>query len=468
MSTNVPSVVLGPNGYITPDEAQVLAGVEADLNAAFGGNLAFGNGSPETQLANSETAIIGNTNDQLLALFNGIDPAYAFGRMQDGIGRIYFMTRIAAQATVIQVDCYGLTNTPIPVGALLTDDATGDVYSCDVAGTIPIAGFATLQFSNTTPGPAALPTTLKIYRAIPGWDSATINSGVVGNAVESRAAFELRRQGSVAANSIETLASIRGAVLDVEGVLSCYTTENPNSYPIAFNPVAKATGAIAGTALTLSGTITGTVAAGQTVSGPGIAVGTTIISGSGTAWVVSPSQTAASAPLSFGGIVIGPNKLYVCVSGGTGADVAQAIWSKKGPGCGYVGNTTVVVYDTSPPYPAPGVPYDVIYQIASNLSLYLNVSLANNTAIPANALPLIQEAILEAFSGADGQPSVQIGFPVLVDRFYAGIKALGAWAQILSIGIGTSAMGATATSAPIRIDQMPATIAGNIVITLVG
>jgi len=466
MSTNVPAVSLGPNGYIAPAEPDILIGVEADLDAAFGGNLAFGNGFPETQLANTQTAIIGATNDQLLALFNGIDPAYASGRMQDALGRIYFMTRIAAQATVIQVLCTGLPGVNIPLGALLVDSSTGYQYACTTAGTILAAGTVTLPFANTAAGPFAVPASLSIYQAIPGWDSVAVSSGIVGNAVESRAAFETRRQGSVAGNSIQSLASIRAAVLAVPGVLSCYTAENPNAYPIAFNQVASSTASISGTTVTLSGTVTGTVAVGQTVSGPGVSVGTTITGGSGTSWTISPSQTVPSTTLQFGGVVINPNKLYVCVSGGTSAAVAAAIWSKKGPGCGYVGNTTVTVYDTSPPYPAPGVPYSVTYQSATNLPLYVAVTLSNNTSIPANALTLIQAAILAAFSGADGGASVQIGFPVLVSRFYAGILTLGAWAQILSIGIGPSAS-PTATSATVRIDQMPTTTAANITLNLV-
>lgn len=467
MTTNVPAVQMTDRGFIAPDEQVVLVGVEADYNAAFEGNLSFGNGAPETQLANSETAIIGNKNNELLALFNGVDPAYASGRMQDGIGRIYFMTRIAAQPTVIQVECSGLTNTPIPIGALVKDDATGDVYSCDQAGLIPATGSVTLQFSNTVKGPAAIPTTLKIYRAIAGWDSATVASGAVGRSVENRASFETRRQGSVAKNSVQSLASIRGNVLEVPGVLSCYATENADDYPIAFNPAATATGSISGTTLTLSGAVVGTVAIGQTVSGPGMLTGTTITAGSGTSWTVNQSQTVASAPLQFGGIVINPNKLYVCVSGGNTDDVAFAIWQKKGPGPGYVGNTTVTVYDTSPPYPAPGVPYSVTYQIASDLALYFKVTMVSSPAVPSDAEVQVQNAILSAFAGTDGQSAPQIGFPVLVSRFYAGIIALGAWAQILSIGVGVSAITATATSAAVRIDQMPTTDADKISLVLV-
>lgn len=54
------------------------------------------------------------------------------------------------------------------------------------------------------------------------------------------------------------------------------------------------TGAIAGTALTVSAVTSGTVQVGQTVSGAGVTAGTVIVSGSGSSFVVSPTQTVAS------------------------------------------------------------------------------------------------------------------------------------------------------------------------------
>ena len=114
MTTNVPQPTLGPTGFIAPLEADILAGRQADFNAAFGTTLNFvttsgsqTNATPQGQLAASDAAIIGNTNNQFLALANGVDPAYASGRMQDAIGRIYFMERLPDQSTVVECTCIG-------------------------------------------------------------------------------------------------------------------------------------------------------------------------------------------------------------------------------------------------------------------------------------------------------------------------------------------------------------------------
>lgn len=444
MPTNVPAIIFGDTGPVSPDEQAILAGIQADLNAAFGGNLAFGNGAPETQLANSETAIVGDANDQFMALFNNVDPAYSSGRMQDAIGRIYFLERITAQATLVQVNCNGLTGVIIPVGALLIDNDTGYRYQCTQSGTITAGGTIQLPFANTVAGPYAVPSTLTIYQSINGWDSATVAGGTEGRAVESRTAFETRRQASVAGNAQNQLASIRAQVLAVANVLSCYTNENPNEYPIAFNPVATATASISGTTLTTSGTITGTIANGQTVAGVGVTPGTTIVSGAGTTWTVSASQTVASTPISFGGVVIPPHKIYVCVYGGDSTQVCTAIFSKKGPGAGYVGDTTNIIYDTSPPYPAPGVPYQVTYQAAAAFNVFVLVKLVNNSNIPADAQQQIAAAIIDNFSGNGEEDAPQIGFPVLASRFYCSIAALGSWAKVFSITLSSSTTAANA------------------------
>ena len=60
---------------------------------------------------------------------------------------------------------------------------------------------------------------------------------------------------------------------------------------------ASFTGSISGTTLTVTSTVTGTIAIGQVLSGnlgSGVVTGTTIVSGSGTSWVVSISQTVPS------------------------------------------------------------------------------------------------------------------------------------------------------------------------------
>lgn len=455
-TTQVPQVSLGPTGFIAPSTAAVLAGEQADLNTAFGGTIDFNTANSANQVATTSTAVIVNTNALLLALFNGVDPAYAVGRLQDAIGRIYFMTRIAGSSTVSQVTCNGLQGTSIPVNALLQAE-DGNLYSCTEPGIIPVNGSIVLTFACNTQGPISCPPqTFTIYQSIPGWDSAiSVADGALGTNVEGRAAFELRRQGTVAGNSNGMLQSIRGFLLgnqpdgsqNVPGVLDVYTSENDNSYPLGLTPSAVVTGSISGTVLTVTAVASGTVAIGQTISfsltglmgailAPGIAISSL---GSGTGgtgtYNLNASATLATNSLALGGVQLLANSVYIAVAGGTSTAVAQAIFSKKMPGCNMTGNTTVTTFDSTPPYPPPGIPYSITYEIPANTEVYFTVPIVNSTAVPSNAITLIQTAILSAFTGTDGGIPAQIASTVLQSRYTAGITSLGAWAQVEQIGM---------------------------------
>lgn len=379
VTTSVPVPVFGPTGFIAPAESAILAGVQSDINAAFGGTLNFTtaggsptNPTPQGQLAASETAIIGDANNQFLQYVNNVDPAYSSGRMQDGIGRIYFIERNPAQSTVLQIACSGLTGVNIPVGALIQDQAN-NLISCTQAGAIPAGGSVTLSFAYQATGPIAIPATsgVSIYQAIPGWDSVTCASGVLGNVVESAPAFELRRQQTVAGNSLGSIGSIIGAVAQVPGVLDYYGYDN-----------------------------------------------------------------ATNAAVTMGGQTIAANSIYICVAGGLASAVAQAILSKKGPGCSYTGNTTATAFDSNPLYASP-IPYQVTWETPASLPILYVVTLKNSTLVPSTARASIQAAISGIFSGASGGARARIGSQLFASSYYAAIASLGSWAQIISVLIGS-------------------------------
>lgn len=384
-SSSVPQPTFGPNGFVAPSEADILAGRLADLVAAFGGALNPGLTTPQGQIATTETAIIADANDQFLFLSNQFDPKLASGRWQDAIAAIYFLTRNPAEPTVVQCVCTGLSGVVIPTGAL-AKDVGGTIYICTTGGTIPSGGSITLQFacSNTGPTPCPANTLTTIYQAIPGWD--TINNpsdGILGVDVESRAAFELRRQASVALNAAGTMASIEAAVFNVPGVLDVYAVDNPTG-----------------------------------------------------------------SPVTIGGQTLIAHSLYVAVAGGAAQQVAQAIWTKKDPGCAYNGNTTETVVDPNPVYNNPPS-YSVTFEIPAALPIYFSVIMAAAGA-PANALALVQAAITNAFSGEDGGSRARIGSIIYALRFYAGLAAAWPNAQVIAIQIGSpNSVGATINTSSI-------------------
>lgn len=386
-SSNVPAIRFTDQGVVLPAETDILTGALTDINAAFGGGLVTKNAdgtlalaTPQGQMASSLAAIVGDKNNEIAAVVNNVDPDTATGRWQDALGRIYFMERNPAQATVVQVQCVGAAGTVIPVGA--TVQATdGNIYAATEAGTIPTGGSITLPFACNVAGPIACTAGMISgpYQTIPGWDSASNSAdGVVGNNVESPSDFEYRRKQMVALNAKNTLASIRAAVWNAPGVLDVYTTDNPTG-----NPVTN------------------------------------------------------------GSITLPANSVYVAVTGGLDADVAAAIWSKMPPGVNMTGNTTQTVTDTEH-YSAPYPTYTITYQRPPSQAILFAVNLANVAGLPSDIVTQVQNAIINAFNGTDGGPRVRIGGTVYASRFYAPVSNIApGLVEILSLQLGTSSANAT-------------------------
>lgn len=375
MATSVPRPTFGPNGFIVPADSAILDGRMADINDAFGGDLSPGLETPQGQLASSDAAIISNADETFLFYTTQTDPAYAEGRMQDAIGRIYFLERNPAEATVVACTCNGSGATIPPGATAIAED--NNIYTCIDGGTLPInGGSITLNFACNTLGPIACPAGIlnRIYQAIPGWDSVVNPSdGVIGTNTETRQAFEARRAASVALNSRGSLPAVRAAVLSVAGVLDAYVNENYTGSPVTIN-----------------------------------------------------------------GFTLAANSLYVAASGGTDLAVATAIWTKKAPGCAYNGNTTVAVQDTNPALVPPYPSYNVTFERPAPLAILFAVTILNSPQVPSNAVALIQNAIISAFAGADGGQRATIGGTILASRFYAPVAALGSWALISSLLIGST------------------------------
>ncbi|KXJ63055.1 hypothetical protein AXY46_03290 [Achromobacter xylosoxidans] len=385
-SSQVPRVQFTPEGLVLPEESAILAGVQTDMDSAFGGGLNPALETPQGQLASSTTAIIGDKNNEFARYVNQVDPAFAEGRMQDAIGRIYFLDRKPGTPTVVIATCTGLSGVVIPVGAR-AEAVDGNLYLCTQAGTIPPGGSIDLSFACSVDGPVdCAPGALnQIYQAIPGWDSVlNADAGTVGSYVESRAEFEARRRQSVALNARGSLPSIYANVANVADVIDVYVTENNLSVP-------------------------------QTI----------------------------------GGVSLAPHSIWVAVVGGEAAAIADAIWRKKSNGANYNGNTSYTVEDREGyAYPYPS--YVVTWETPAALPVLFAVQLAANPALPSDIVALTKQAIVDAFNGADGGQRARIGSTIYASRFYAPVSLLSPSVSILSLLLGTSTPTAPSLTVPIN------------------
>ena len=157
------------------------------------------------------------------------------------------------------------------------------------------------------------------------------------------------------------------------------------------------------------------------------------------------------------------HSICVSVAGGSSSAIATAIWNKKPPGCGYNGNTTVTVYDTS--YATP-VPYTVTYLTPTSTPAYFAVNIQNNPLLPSNIVQLVQNAVLASFNGQDGGTAVGINSTTYSGRYYANINAISPAVNVIEVYLGLSASPSTLLIA-FGIDQLPTLSASNIAVVLV-
>lgn len=185
------------------------------------------------------------------------------------------------------------------------------------------------------------------------------------------------------------------------------------------------------------------------------------VSGVTDAYVTDNSTPAATT---VNGVTLAPNSLFVCVNGGTDEDIGLAILSKKPPGCGYTGTTSVTVADPNSAY-GTAPTYTVQFTRATPTPVYIAVVLQNSSAVPSTAESDVQAAILAVFNGQTAASRARIGSKLLASRYYAAVAGVGPWAEIIEITIGTAA-NPTGFAVQMQIDQIPTLDASGITVTV--
>lgn len=406
ITTAVPAVSFSTSGLDVPDEADILAGRLTDLANALGTSMSKDLTTPQGQIAISDTAIIADKNSQLLAIVNQINPDYASGRFQDAIGRIYFLERISATGTTVTATCTGLVGRTIPAGSL-AQDVNGYIYESVDDGEIGSDGSVDIVFTNRTTGPIACASGAlnQIYQAIDGWSGITNTvAGVLGNNVESRSNFEVRRRDSVARNARNMDGAVLSAILETTGVLDAYV------------------------------------------------------------WSNRTSSTVNKGTTSFPVLA---HSIYICVYGGTDENVANAIFSTYNPGANMNGDTNYIVYD-SDNYSAPYPQYDMQWQRATPTRVYFSVQLDSSLNPPSDITLQVKSMITSVFNGEyDGISKARIGSTINSGKYYAPVISISPdTVGILSLQVSLN--GSTfLPSVTMGIDQIPTIQDSDITVTLV-
>lgn len=226
-------------GFVAENTSVIREAIEKDWKRAFATDtnlpeLDTDNETPAGQLIDAQTALVAAADAQYIQLANMFNPANAEGVFQDALARIYFLNRQIAMPTYVTCQVKGLNGTVIPYGALM-QDANGYTYVNTAATTIGADGKATLLVRNSEYGaiPAPKNSVTKIITAVPGWDSVDNSAaGILGRDEETQSDFENRRRQSVAKNSHGAVASLYGALADLDNVVAVSILENTTNQDI--------------------------------------------------------------------------------------------------------------------------------------------------------------------------------------------------------------------------------------------
>lgn len=407
VSTSVPSMTFSTEGITAPDLADVLTGALTDYQTALGSTASTDLRTPQGQLSMIWAAIIGDKNDQLLAVSNNINPDYASGRWQDAIGQIYFIDRIAAIGTIVTATCTGIVDTKIPAGSY-AKDANGYIYYSLSDAVIGSDGTVSVEFENATTGPieCAAGSLTTIYQSVSGWSGITnAAAGVLGADVESRANFEWRRRQMVAANSKNTGQALYAALLGVSDVTDVYVYSNNTT-----------------TAL---------------------------------------EQGATN-------VLIPTGSIYVAVYGGDAADIGAAFFNKLNPGCNTecAASTTNTTITDDVNYTSNYPQYTYYWTVPATVQVYVKVTLENNDYLSSDIVSDVQAAVISAFNGEDGGTRARIGSTIYSGRYYGGIQDIDQQnVNILSVGLSTDNE-TFSNSLDFGIDQIPVISTSAITVTL--
>lgn len=400
--TNVPEIVIDDYGITVPTTEDVLTGVLADYNTAFGGNLNIESVStPQYTLATEQTEAIQMQNAAMARMMSMFDPAKSEGREQDAIARIYFLSRKQGTPTIVSATCTGAPTYSIPKGSKARDEA-GNIYSSLSDATFNVLGQAVVQFACDEVGAIECPvgSLINIEQAVYGWDAITnLTAGITGEDVETRAEFEARRYASVAKNGRSSMASIYGAVRELDGVREVYVAENDTS------------------------------------------------------------QTKTIGATSYSLV---PHSVYVAVVGGDDDAIAQKIWENKPIGCDMNGNVTKTVKDTGIDSYAPE--YQVKFARPSFVPILFKVQISPNSLMPETVADLIKQALISEFNAEIAGNKIGIGSTIYSSRFFGAVTNANEYIDVIDITIGTSTP--TLTTVTMGVDQMPTIDASNITVLI--
>lgn len=344
----------GENGVIIPDTSEIQQTVQQEYQNALGSDLSLEESTPQGRLIDTET-----TARQAVLNFNAtiannlINILLSSGSTLDAWAANFQIYRNGATASSVVVTVTGVPNTVIPANAQAST-ADGVIWLCESEIIIGSSGTATGTFICSNTGPVSLG--IGELTNIVATSTTGLNGWeTITNTSAATLGATQESDSSLKARLLESI--FLGTALFGNYASACYQVENVVDVFAYDNP--------------------------------------------------------NGSPLILDDITIPAHSVYVCVDGGNSSDVAAALYAVKSAGCGWCGNTTVSVTDTT-----YNTTTSVTYQTPTPVAIKILVNVSTNNNSNSNLEELIQNTIVNYFNNEYLSNNIQkVGIRSLISPF---------------------------------------------------
>lgn len=328
-------------GVIVPDTSTIRDEVVADWRSLFGQDLVVTPETPQGIFITQDTEIRDGVARNNAELANQINPDLAGGIWIDGIWALTNgKRRPATFSTLTGVELGGQPNTLVPSGSVAVVAATGERFLTTVPVIIGPLGTVTVDMRAEVTGPVAAPigSLTQVASSVLGWETVNNPSAAVVGRVVESDIASRQRRRQTLA--LQSIAA-------PEAIISrLYDIDGVRS-------------------LTFRENITDT---------------TQVIDG----------------------INIRYHSVWVCVEGGTNAEVAQALLETKTLGAGWTGAVTVPIVE-----PLSGQTYSVQFDRPVEVVRFARITVKPT---PLDAQTIVKQAVLAYINGElDGEMGLVVG-----------------------------------------------------------
>lgn len=384
MSSNL---VIDKDGISSPETSEIRDAFVSAFISAFGSELNTDSSTPQGALIDELTSIKQANNSALLYALNQFNPEVAEGIWQEALAKIYFIERKKASRT--ELYCL-ITGTP---GALIKDvvfdDLEKNIFHSEGEVVLGSDGHGFLYFYAEKEGAIDCYGIRSFLTRVVGLESIIIKTTKIGNDEETRKNFENRIKDTTALASTGSVASVKSAIIDLNGILDCRVEENNTG-------VAK------------------------TVKGVSI-----------------PAHS----------VFVCVDGIEEESGGASDRDIADALHSNLSAGCGTCNynNSGKKEYNYIDEY--TGISYKYLWNEATKVAVNFKVTVSDN--LSEDTKEKIRKAIVEDFNGLGESPRVGIGETVYANRFCRPVDDLGV--NIVSMKVKKGSSGTFADKAEFNL-----------------